>query len=277
MHWRSRSLGRRMAFLLYQPQAVPPRRPLRPVGRSAPSGGRPERGRPARAGAAGPSGGAQATAPLPVLYLLHGSGHDPTSVLDHVRPQEQLQLLGAALLVIPAGDQGWWLDSPLQPGSAYGTYLLELVQFVDGHYRTWPDRVARGICGFSMGGFGAMLAACLHPQTFGAASSLLGPLDITQMYPDYYRLRQLLGTQRENWQRCNPAHLAHRLTHTALAFCTASESFDRPQNESFAAQLQSLGIAFEYHADPGQHDTAFVREHIGASLAFHRRAFDQPV
>jgi S-formylglutathione hydrolase FrmB len=242
-----------MAFLLYQPQAVPLRR------------------------AAGPSGGEEAAAPLPVLYLLHGSGHDPHSVLDQVWPQEQLLLLGEALLVVPAGDQSWWLDSPLQPGSAYGTYVLELVRFVDEHYGTRPDRVARGICGFSMGGFGAMLAACLHPETFGAASSLLGPLDIEQMYPDYYRLRLLLGAERETWQRFNPAHLAGHLTHTAPTFCTASEAFDRPQNEAFAARLRSLGIGFEYHVDPGQHDSAFVREHIGASLAFHRRAFDQPV
>jgi S-formylglutathione hydrolase FrmB len=223
-----------------------------------------------------PSGhGEQSATRYPVLYLLHGSGHDRHSVVRQVQPQQQAAMLGEAILVIPDGDQGWWLDSPSVPRSLYSQYLLELVDFVDQHYRTIPTREARGICGFSMGGYGAMFSASQHTELFGAASSLLGPLDIAQLFPDYYRLRLLLGPDLTTWQRYNPTQTAANLVHTALQFCTAEEAFDRPQSDAFAAALQAHGIPFEYHVYPGGHDTGVVQEHIGSHLAFHRRAFDQ--
>lgn len=212
---------------------------------------------------------------FPVLYLLHGSGHDPYSVLREARPQAHLQHLGSALLVIPCGDQGWWLDSPMLPTLCYGQYLIELVHWMDGHYRTITQRTARGICGFSMGGFGAMLAACQYPQTFGVASSLLGTLDIVQMYPRYYRLRTLLGPEQETWQRFNPTHLVDRLMHTALYCCSAEQAFDLPQNQAFVAALQAHHISCEYRVYAGSHESAFVREHIADCLAFQHAAFDR--
>ena len=210
----------------------------------------------------------------PVLYLLHGSGHDRLSLLRDVGPHDHIPLLGEAIFVIPDGDQGWWLDSPMQPNSQYGAYVLELIGFVDDHYRTVAQRSARGICGFSVGGFGAMLLASQHPELFGAASSLLGPLDIVQLFPDHDRLRLLLGPDRDTWQRFNPTCCAEGLVYTALRFSTGMEASDRPQNEAFASALRSLNISFEYHLDAGKHDTHFVAQHLGAHFAFHRRAFD---
>jgi len=211
----------------------------------------------------------------PVLYLLHGSGHDRHSVLSEVRPQDQMEQLSDAILVIPDGDQGWWLDSPRVHDSKYAQYVLELVDLVDHHYRTVRSRAGRGICGFSMGGFGAMWLAIQYAEKFGSASSLLGPLDIRQMFPDYYRLRLLLGSDLDVWRRYNPTRWAARLGTTALRFCTAERAFDRPQNAAFAAALDSLGISFEYDVCPGQHDTAFVRQHIGAHFTFHQHLFGQ--
>jgi S-formylglutathione hydrolase FrmB len=211
----------------------------------------------------------------PVLYLLHGSGHDRHSVLKEVAPHNHVGLLGNALLVIPDGDQGWWLDSPVSPLSRYGQYVLELIEFVDHRYRTIPKRAARGICGFSMGGYGAMLLASQHPVLFGAASSLLGPLDIAQMYPHYYRLALLLGPEPATWQQYNPTRLVATLADTALLFCTAEEAFDRSQSEAFAAALTALHIPFECNVHAGEHDTAFVRQHIGEHFSFHGRSFQR--
>jgi len=240
VRWRSSALGRHMTFLLYAPD----RYDEHPAKR------------------------------CPVLYLLHGSGHDRHSVIGEVRPQEHVALLGETILVIPDGERGWWLDSPALPHSRYGEYVLELTEFVDRRYRTIADRVARGISGFSMGGYGAMLLASQHPGVFGAASSLLGPLDIVQMFPNYYQLCRLLGPELETWEHLNPAHLAEKLSRTLLRFCTAREAFDLPQNRAFADVLTGLGIPFEYRVYPGGHDTVFAREHIAEQFRFHRRAFD---
>jgi len=209
----------------------------------------------------------------PVLYLLHGSGHDGGSVLREVQPQDSIAELGDALLVVPDGEQGWWLDSPIVPSSRYGEYVLELVSWIDHRYPTMAGRGARGLCGFSMGGYGAMLLAGRHPHLFGAASSLLGPLDIAQLFPDYHRLRMLLGPELRIWQQHNPCSSAAHLRDTALWFCTGDNAFDGPQNEAFASALQSQQTPFTYQIHPGGHDTSFVREHLRACFAFHRCQF----
>ena len=210
----------------------------------------------------------------PVLYLLHGSGHDGRSVVREVRPQDHIAELGAALLVIPNGEQGWWLDSPLVPACRYGEYLLELVSWIDHNYPTRTERAARGLCGFSMGGYGAMLLASQQPHLFGTASSLLGTLDIGQLFPGYHRLRILLGPDLRTWQQHNPSQTAANLRDTALWFCTGDNAFDRPQNDAFAGALQSQAIPYTYEVYPGGHDTSFVRGHIQACFAFHLRQFD---
>lgn len=237
IHWHSQALGKRMAFLLGLPAAYadsPTRR-------------------------------------YPVLYLLHGSGHDCHSILREVHPQEHVSELGQALLVIPDGEQGWWLDSPMVLHSRFGEYLLELVSLVDHDHPTIADRQARGLCGFSMGGYGAMLLASQHPELFGAASSLLGPLDIAQMFPDYHRLRMLLGPDLSTWQQYNPCQSVANLRETALWFGTGEDAFDRAQNDAFASALQAKQISFTYQVHPGGHDTLFVRQHIRACFAFHRQ------
>jgi S-formylglutathione hydrolase FrmB len=62
------------------------------------------------------------------------------------------------------------------PGTGnYHTYLCEdVVPYVDGHWRTIPDRDSRGITGKSSGGFGAMITPMLRPDLFGGFASHAG-------------------------------------------------------------------------------------------------------
>jgi S-formylglutathione hydrolase FrmB len=239
VYWHSASLGRRVEMLVYTP----------------------------------PGGSAQVHPRWPVLFLLHGSGHSPGTVYREAKPQACVSELGGAILVIPEGQQGWWLDSPVDGRSCYESYLLELVGFIDSQYPTEPSRESHAVCGFSMGGFGAMLLAARHPQLFGTASSLLGPLDIRQWHPDYYRLQALLGPSMAVWEGHNPTSLCDSLRDTRLLFTTGSEAMDRSQNEAFAAALRAKCIAHEYRVFPGWHDTGWVREHLSYHFAFHGRCF----
>jgi len=62
------------------------------------------------------------------------------------------------------------------PGTGrYLDYLCdEVVAFVDDHYPTLPAREHRGIAGKSSGGYGAMVAPMLRPDTFGGLASHAG-------------------------------------------------------------------------------------------------------
>jgi S-formylglutathione hydrolase FrmB len=240
VRWRSHVMGKAMSFLLYKPRPAPP-----------------------------------LSTPSPVLYLLHGSGHDRMSVAGQVLSAPAMLALGSALLVVPDGDQGWWLDSLARAGSRYAEYFWELVAYVDSHYDTCLQREKRGVCGFSMGGYGAFHLASEHPDRIGSASSLLGTLDIVQLFPDYHRLNLLLGPNLAAWRLHNPHDVAHKLGQTRMWFCAAQDGLDRPQNEAFAQKLSAAGLPFEFHMYSGNHDTQFVREHIAEALAFHRAVFDQ--
>ena len=57
----------------------------------------------------------------------------------------------------------------------YLDYLCdEVVAFVDERYPTLPAREHRGVAGKSSGGYGAMVASMLRPDTFGALASHAG-------------------------------------------------------------------------------------------------------
>jgi hypothetical protein len=55
----------------------------------------------------------------------------------------------------------------------------ELVTWIDDHYRTIPERSARGIIGISAGGYGAALIAIHHPETYSVIESWSGYFVLT--------------------------------------------------------------------------------------------------
>jgi Putative esterase len=78
-----------------------------------------------------------------------------------------------------------FLDSP---GTGnYLTYLCdEVVPWVDGHYRTMPERARRGIQGKSSGGYGAMVVPMLRSDLWGGLATHAGDALFEMCYlPDF--------------------------------------------------------------------------------------------
>ncbi len=66
---------------------------------------------------------------------------------------------------------GFYVNSPVT--GDYEDYLTsELVPFIDANYRTLPVASARGISGFSMGGYGALTQGMRHPDVFGVVYAI---------------------------------------------------------------------------------------------------------
>ena len=148
----------------------------------------------------------------PVAYYLHGLTGNETNWVKAGHLDVTLDSLVAAgmpemVVVMPDGDDGWWLTSnslpdvagcrrtlPTYAGSAdsycvpwphYDDFIAyDLVRFVDAKYRTRADREHRGLAGLSMGGFGAMLLALQYPETFSAAASHSGVVWPLEWAPD---------------------------------------------------------------------------------------------
>ncbi len=85
-----------------------------------------------------------------------------------------------------------YLNSPAT--GRYEDYLIkELVPAVDEALRTLPDRVHRGVMGYSSGGFGALRMAMSHPDLFGAAVSHSGDMGFDRCYlPDFAKTARAL-------------------------------------------------------------------------------------
>lgn len=147
----------------------------------------------------------------PVFYYLHGLGGNETNWVQGGKLDAAADRLGlAAIVVMPDGDDGFYIDSPAkvdydqcmkdgtglflpaqEPHDAtcvrarsYETYIAQdLVGWVDAHYRTITRRDGRAIAGLSMGGFGAMQLALRHQDAFAAAASHSGAIALLYRGP----------------------------------------------------------------------------------------------
>src|SRR6187399_1923142 len=111
----------------------------------------------------------------PVLYALHGYsiGAEQWSKEIHV-PQtiEGAFAQGAKEMIVVLPDSktvhnGSMYSSSVTTGDFENFIARDLVQHIDAHYRTIPDRLSRGLVGHSMGGYGATRIGMKHSDVFG--------------------------------------------------------------------------------------------------------------
>ncbi len=113
---------------------------------------------------------------FPVIYALHGYSIGAEQWIKEIRiPQvtEDAFAKGVPEMIVVLPD-----SKTAHNGSVYSrsvttgdfeTFISEdLVAYIDGHYRTIPDRKSRGLVGHSMGGYGATRIGMKHADVFGA-------------------------------------------------------------------------------------------------------------
>jgi putative tributyrin esterase len=195
----------------------------------------------------------------PVVYLLHGwsgSYRDWSSHTDLKPLADKYQLI----IVCPDGGYaGWYIDSPYKKDSQYETYIArEVVKYMDEHYSTLADADHRALCGLSMGGHGAITLICKYPDTFGAAGSMSGVMELN----DPKRragLNEVLGSFESNqllWEKNSALYLVYKLKekNKALLFDCGIEDFCIDGNRKIHQKLMELGMAHDYYERPGRHD-----------------------
>jgi S-formylglutathione hydrolase FrmB len=215
---------------------------------------------------------------LPVVYLLHGYSGNYADWIIKAKGFEKAADLYQMIIVCPDGNNSWYWDSPVDTGYKYETYVSkELINWIDGKYKTIKSRKGRGITGLSMGGHGGLYLGLKHQDIFGAAGSMSGGVD-TRPFPNNWDMALRLGKYAEhpeNWEKNTVINLLHLLTPNSLALIIdcGTEDFFYKVNENLHQQMLYRNIAHDYITRPGAHNWNYWNNAIQYQLLFMNNYF----
>jgi enterochelin esterase-like enzyme len=132
---------------------------------------------------------------FPVAYVLHGwvansSGlkencfvvHDIFSAMDAWVQEGRVK---DVILVLPDSFNrvgGSWYTNSNTAGGWADYIARDLVEFMDGTFRTIANREGRAILGHSMGGYGALKIGMTNPEVFSCIGLLSAPIDFGELH-----------------------------------------------------------------------------------------------
>jgi len=210
--------------------------------------------------------------PFPVVYMLHGTTDMPLTE-DGLRKmynpktgmQEMADMFGV-IIVAPLVGNTYYMDSPVVKESKFATFIgEELTQFADKNFRTEPNRKGRILCGFSMGGYGAVSLLCRFPDTFSVAIERAGVLNLATNVTDLFwdnvgdNVTHLLGdyfTSGANYHLNSCFNLINHIRDRkdiAFVIEVGKDDFLYKTNYAFHQRLNELKIPHIYNETEGGH------------------------
>lgn len=214
----------------------------------------------------------------PVVYLLHGHGGN-AKTWTGIKPNlPQIADEKGIIFVCPDGKNSWYWDSPKNPSYRYETFVSsELVKYIDGHYKTIADRKGRAITGLSMGGHGGMFLGIRHKDTFGAAGSTSGGVDV-RPFPKNWNMAESLGeleTNKQIWEDHTVVNQLDRITNGELAiiFDCGEADFFLNVNKYLHNRLVERKIDHDFITRPGGHDSKYWSNAIDYQILFFDKFF----
>lgn len=216
----------------------------------------------------------------PVIYFLHGRGRHDRTLLEDATCRARL-FASPRAIVLPYAREGWYVNSPVQPGERYSDYIDEVITLSAQLFPVGNTRATRAIGGWSMGGYGAMLTACRRAglgsgeQGFAAVATIIGLLDFpTPKEVGRYAVPERFGTDAAEWAHRNPLLLIDSLAaaRTPLHIAYATRAPERGMNERFIVAAQAAGLSPEVVRIDGGHTFPVVQEALPGVFAFLEKA-----
>lgn len=228
-----------------------------------------------------PKGYKKSKQPFPVVYLLHGHGGNYSNYINKVPAiKDYSDKFRIILVSVDANVNSWYFDSPVDEKVRYETYTaIELVNWIDSHYKTIKDRKGRGITGLSMGGHGAMYLSFRHQDVFGVAGSMSGGVDF-RPFPKNWAITQKLGSFEEYPERWNENTVINMIDKIKpgspeLIIDCGTDDFFFAVNNNFHQKLLDNKIPHEYIVRPGAHNWNYWTNAIAYQLFFMSRYFNR--
>ena len=196
---------------------------------------------------------------FPVMYLLHGHGGDETAWGDLGRASQIMDNLIAEgkcvpmIVVMPNGNPtcnaapGWWHEGMYTPdGNAFRDRgakasmeesFMDIVNYIDTHYKTIAKRSGRAVTGLSMGGGHTFGISRLYPETF-----------------DYYGLQSAAARMPQDRAKFDE-QMARLFNSKPKLYWIAigKDDFLIQTNTQLRQYLDQKGYTYEYYENDGGH------------------------
>ncbi len=195
---------------------------------------------------------------FPTLYLLHGCSDDHTIWLRRTSIERYVAPLGLAV-VMPNAHRSYYTN--MKEGFDYWDYISqEIPRLARRFFPLSEKREENFVAGLSMGGYGAFKMALKCPETFCAAASLSGALEMdwmTQSRPDEARrifgdLKQLQDSEHDAVRMLEDLVASGRPVPKLFQAC-GTEDFLYQANRRFKAAVEPKGLDYTYLEKPGTH------------------------
>jgi len=216
---------------------------------------------------------------FPAVYLLHGFSDRYDTWVKKVPAIKAYADRMQLIIVCPDGGySSWYFDSPVDTTYKYETHVSrEVVNYIDAHYRTVPDRNHRAITGHSMGGYGSLSLALKHPDIFGAAGSMSGGVDF-RAFPNEWDIARRIGdahTCKKTWKDMSIINMiGHNPTQSiALMIECGTGDFFYRVNQQLHLKMLELKIPHDYVERPGRHSWEYWENAIEYQLLFFNKHF----
>ncbi len=215
----------------------------------------------------------------PVVILLHGYGGNAAQ-WQKITDLTKLANRYNVLLACPdGGKDSWYFDSPQDPDSRYESHIMKnVITFIDSSYRTLGAQ-GRAISGLSMGGHGALRFISLYPDSFIAAGSMSGILDL-RVFPNSWQLSEKLGSiseEPERWFANSAVNLVANLKgkNKHIIVDCGTEDFAIAVNRAYRDSAAVHGVEITYEEGPGNHSAAYWAKRLPVHLDFFKTFFQE--
>lgn len=212
----------------------------------------------------------------PVLYIQHGLGDTHATFFWRTKLQEYAADI-AVIIVTPDAGESWFCNDPRSAGLAWEDYIgSEVVDYVDENFSTIAERRGRGMAGFSMGGYGAMMLAMRHADRFSAVCTQAGSFSFGhELRPDRPGRSEFMLAVAPPGGQYDLYVLAEKLAagrvEMAIRLDVGVNDHLLEANRKFHAHLERLGVVHEYEEVEGGHQWVYVDRQLPSTLKFISR------
>ncbi|WP_314067839.1 alpha/beta hydrolase family protein [uncultured Vagococcus sp.] len=213
----------------------------------------------------------------PTLYLLHGMSDDHSIWMRRTAIERYVSELGIAV-VMPTTHLGWYTDTAY--GLKYWQHISEELPKICREFfpRMSNKREETFVAGLSMGGYGAFKLGLGKSETFGAAASLSGALDIaTAFVPGemgeetpfwsgvFGSLEGVKGSDNDLLHLSSELIKRNRSVPRLFMWC-GEQDFLYEQNQRALKHLEELGLEVTASFTEGDHSWVHWDEQIQVVL-----------